>query len=93
MVEGWVEMEFCGVVIEESTVRFGDGYDLDFWTIEGMGEEAVGVTVDQTGDDYAERWFGVCGVQGDCGYEGKYDLCGLAKKSGWHADELRKTKG
>ena len=93
VVEGWVEMKFCGVAVEEGTVGFGDGYDLDVGAIEGVGEEAVGVAVDQAGDDYAEGWFVVCGVEGDCEYEGEYDLRGLAKKSGWHADEPRKTKG
>jgi phage-related protein len=48
-------------LIEESAVRFGDGYDLNVGAIPEMGEEAVSVTVDQAGDDYAERRFGVGG--------------------------------
>jgi 7-keto-8-aminopelargonate synthetase-like enzyme len=61
VIERQVEMEFCGVLIEESAVRFGDGYDLNVGAIPEMGEEAVSVTVDQAGDDYAERRFGVGG--------------------------------
>jgi hypothetical protein len=61
VIERQVEMEFCGVLIEESAVGFGDGYDLDVGAISGMGEEAVSVAVDQAGDDYAERRFGVGG--------------------------------
>jgi len=61
VIERQVEMEFCGVLIEESAVRFGDGYDLNVGAIPGMGEEAVSVAVDQAGDDYPERWFGVGG--------------------------------
>jgi hypothetical protein len=61
VIERQVEMEFCGVLIEESSVGFGDGCDLDVGAISGMGEEAVSVAVDQAGDDDAERRFAVVG--------------------------------
>lgn len=50
VVERWVEMEFCGVVIEERAVGFGDGDDLDVGAIEGVREETVGVAVDEASD-------------------------------------------
>jgi hypothetical protein len=59
VVEGWVEVEFCGVVIEERAVRFGDGDDLRVGAVEGVGEEAVGVAVDEAGDCDAEGRFAV----------------------------------
>src|SRR6267154_3602919 len=61
VIERQVEMEFCRVLIEESAVGFGDGYDLDVGAISGMGEEAFSMAVDQAGDDDAERRFAVVG--------------------------------
>ena len=52
-------MEFGCVAIEEGAVGLGDGDDLDFRAIEGMGEEAVGVAVHESGDGYAEWRLGV----------------------------------
>jgi hypothetical protein len=59
VIEGWVEMKFCSVSIEENPVGFRNGYDLDFGAIQGMGEEAFGVAVNQARDGYAKRRFGV----------------------------------
>jgi hypothetical protein len=51
-------------MIEERAVGFGDCHDLDVGTIDGVGEEAVSVAVDQAGDGYTEGRFGV-GGEGD----------------------------
>ena len=65
VIERRIEMEFCGIAIEDSAIRFSDGDDLDVGAIEGVREEPVGVAVNQAGDDYAERRFGVSGGERD----------------------------
>ena len=78
-------MEFGGVAIEQGAVGFGDGDDLDFRAVEGMGEEAVGVAVNQARDDDAERGLGV-GAR-ECGdeEESDCDYCGATNEICWHA--------
>ncbi len=58
-------MKFCGVAIEDGAIGFSDGDDLDFWAIERMGEEAVGMAVNEAGDDDAEGRLGVSGREHD----------------------------
>ena len=88
VIERRVEMEFGCVAIEEGAVGFGDGDDLDFRPVEGMGEEAVGVAVHESGDGYAEWMLGVDGESGGIERGGeekrKSELCGETKESGWH---------
>ena len=85
MVEIGIEMEFGGVATEESAVGFGDGDDLDFRAVEGMGEEAVGVAVNQARDDDAERGLGVGGRRWGDEEQSDCDWCGEAKQICWHA--------
>ncbi len=70
-------------MIEERAVWFGDGDDLNVRAVEGVGEEAVGVAVNESGDGDAERWLGV-GEKGRGEQKRECELCGEAEETQWH---------
>jgi len=92
VIQRGIEMKFCGVAIEDRAVWFSDGDDLDFWAIERVGEEAVGVSVNESGDDYAEGRLGVSGREHDGEQKCDCDKCAVAKESGWHASGSEKPE-
>jgi len=63
VTERRVEMKLRCVLIEKSTVGFGDGDDLDVGTVERVGEKSLGVAVNEAGYGDAERRLGVGGLE------------------------------
>ena len=92
VIERGIEMEFCGVAIEDGAVGFSDGDDLDVGAIKRVREEAVSVAVNQAGDDDPERRFGVNGRERDGEQKCDCDLCAVTKQSGWHASGSEKPE-
>jgi hypothetical protein len=50
-----IELELARIFQGQRLVGLGEAYDLDVWTMQGLGQESLDMSVGHTDDDHAKR--------------------------------------